>query len=401
MFNYFSDSTTDVTIQTNGVFTAQLVSTGNNISGRDYKVTFGKALPKGCDLTLTIPDTNGVNSYYYYTVTDNAGITSIKFSDFVTMGTTSTSAPELTTTTADNETFLLAVDFKDANDISKIQAADFANTTVKFELLPTATSTVDMDEPVKFSMSQVIDGTITASSTNVTVTELPSGDSSLSGNNLYLMAVLTDTNGEDIRVPISAEGTLTLGSDSIAGTWISGNTILFNIGAYGSNAISTNARSVSFENLEADTYNITWQLVYGQAANDNILGNVISNQASGSYTVTEVSVTGLDGVPWLSVTNDMSSIVLEQGQAHTLTYNYQTSASKIVVVIEKQVSLGTYSEVSGSSKTIDVSSISGSTNVTLDSSLEAGAYRVHFSMYDSAYQLLSQEDDIYFTYIIE
>ena len=401
VFNYFSDSTTNVTIQTNGVFTAQLVSTGNNISGRDYKVTFGKALPKGCDLTLTIPDTNGVNSYYYYTVTDNAGITSIKFSDFVTMGTTSTSAPELTTTTADNETFLLAVDFKDANDISKIQAADFANTTVKFELLPTATSTVDMDEPAKFSMSQVIDGTITASSTNVTVTELPSGDSSLSGNNLYLMAVLTDTNGEDIRVPISAEGTLTLGSDSIAGTWISGNTILFNIGAYGSNAISTNARSVSFENLEADTYNITWQLVYGQAANDNILGNVISNQASGSYTVTEVSVTGLDGVPWLLVTNDKSSIVLEQGQAHTLTYNYQTSASKIVVVIEKQVSLGTYSEVSGSSKTIDVSSISGITNVTLDSSLEKGAYRVHFSMYDSAYQLLSQEDDIYFTYIIE
>ncbi|MDO5389703.1 MAG: InlB B-repeat-containing protein [Eubacteriales bacterium] len=394
LFQTFTDGSQSVTTQSNGAFTAMLTSTGNKIQNRDYQVTFTNALPVGTVLTLTVIGASGTaDQYYYYTVSASdyeAGKKIFKFSEFKKMGSDGGNL-SLEVTDAGNETFLLSVDFAEAESIV------VSNQTMTFELLPDkrGSDTIPMGSELTYSTTAVTNGSLAADGSQVTILTLPADADNLSGQKLYLAAKLTEDGGREVTVPYGASATLV----DIPGTWVSRDTVLFEIGDYADvSSISQAQREVAFSGLSTGNYELTWTLVYGTEPRANILGNVISNTAEGSITVTNPIIDEMTA-PWLSVQMAKQTHVISVGEGKTISFTYQTTESSVTATVEKQGLLCDFNAYNGSDISTSVSSVfghAGIATVEFGPSLEAGTYRICFSIKED-----SREDDVYFTFIVE
>ena len=411
VFTTFTDTEKEVTIQQNGAWTAQLTSTGTSIIGRDYRVTFDETLPEGTALTLTVPGTTGsffrkgtAGEYYYYQV-PTGGATAVRFSQFTKMGGGDTFTADDWSgqnDVPDDETFLLAVDFAEAD------AGVKTGVSVKFALLPDKNSDSTAIELRKGSAEAVItygrtavqDGVVAVNgaSDTVSITQLPTDDDRLTGQKLYLKAVLKQAGNGSAETAVSAPFTAKAVWGTTTGSWISRDTVLFEVGEYGnlSNVSADLSQEYSFTGLSDGTYSITWGLVYGTKTDDSIAGNIISKEVTVSgYTVTTPADT-----PKLQVTADIGSRVVHAGEAKAITFDYETSVSDdlVTVIAEKQNTLCAFVESSNSGIAITKSAAgngSGTVTVTFPASTAAGTYRIRFSM-DTA----SAEDDVYFVFVV-
>lgn len=302
----------------------------------------------------------------------------------------------------DDETFLLAVDFAEAD------AGVKTGVSVKFALLPDKNSDSTAIELRKGSAEAVItygrtavqDGVVAVNgaSDTVSITQLPTDDDRLTGQKLYLKAVLKQAGNGSAETAVSAPFTAKAVWGTTTGSWISRDTVLFEVGEYGnlSNVSADLSQEYSFTGLSDGTYSITWSLVYGTKTDDSIAGNIISKEVTVSgYTVTTPADT-----PKLQVTADTGSRVVHAGEAKAITFDYETSVSDdlVTVIAEKQNTLCAFVESSNSGIAITKSAAgngSGTVTVTFPASTAAGTYRIRFSM-DTA----SAEDDVYFVFVV-
>ena len=384
LFTAFEDNTSSVSVQSNGAWTAQLVSTGTSIEGRDYQAVFASPLPEGTTLTLTEPGTDtSAGNYYYYKVSGR-NISSVKFTDFTVMGgiekfhsiTETENIPE-------TETFLLAVDFAEAS------AKTVNNQKVTFSLLPSEDSAADavtMGTPVMYSLTDVTNGVISVSNNKVTVTTLPVDKSNLAGKTLFLKVVLKGTAASGSSTPeIPYNVTAQWGEKQ--GTWISQDTVLFEAGRYGE-IQEESSGEFAFQGLSNGTYRIVWSLVSGDSVTGNITGNVVSNEVSTDYTESHTA-------PSLSVITDRDSRVIRKGIATTVKFNYETTSDSVKVTVEKQGALCSFSSVGETTDITVKGDLSQTKEITFGETTEAGTYRICFSMDEK-----SSEDNVYFTFVV-
>lgn len=368
-----SSDATSVSIPVNGAWTLQLTSTGTTVADRDYALTFSESLPTGTALTLTVPSDDGVAAYYYYKVKDS-NTTTVKFSDFTVMGGTAKfKSAAVAETAPTQESFLLAADFAGAENVGT-DAVD-----VTFMLLPSSNSsnTVSLGA-VNYSCNAVTQGSITATQNGVKITTAPAGDVSMNEQKVFLKAEIQSTDNKKLAYGINAK------LDTTEGSWISQDTVLFELGTYES--ITSNEYTYSFDGLANGTYKIDWSLVYGTSETDNIAGNVISNVATVQYTENHTQ-------PSLTVTATTASHVIKPGDTVTFTYEV-AGVGNVAVSVEKQTALGAFTEQD--SNECVVTATNGKADVKFATSIPEGTYRICFSMNDTYVN-----DDVYYTVIVE
>lgn len=266
-----SETTTKITTQANGAWTAQLTSTGTFIDGRDYQVEFSNVLPEGTKLTLTIPKTSqSAGKYYYYDVSDNQ-TTTVRFSEFKEMGTSRTFKSETYASgeIPENEVYLLSADYAQT-DHSVVQ-----DQKMTFKLISENTSNLEIGNDVTYSLSSVSAGEISVAGKKVTISKLPTDYDNLGNQKLYVKAVFkkNNTNKGEAVIPFNINATL--GTNK--GKRISQDTVIFKLGTYGS--VKTQNQTYNFEGLTPSDYKIIWSLVYGDGSSNNIVGNIVSNEA--------------------------------------------------------------------------------------------------------------------------
>lgn len=384
LFRTLSGEGTDVSVPSNSAWTAQFISTGTSISGRDYQVDFASsALPEGTNLTLTVPgDASHAGEYYYYTV-PAGGKSSVKFSEFTVMGGTDKfQTKTYTDSIPENETFLLAADFANA------KASAESGNTVTFKMLTSAEAPVTFDATLSYTLTQVTSGKVSVDPSNNTVTiTMPENDNRLKGTNnkVFLKAVLKNAASQE-KMPYNVKANW----NGKEGTWISRDTVLFEVGNSTANAEASLSGSYAFSGLKNGSYSIIWSLVYGADAKDNIAGNVISNEATADYTESHTE-------PYLSVTSNEESRVISAGENKTVNFNYETTEAKVTAKVQKQEALGSFSDDSSIKVNVnDPVNNAGTASVMFASDTNAGTYRICFSINDQ-----STKDDVYFVFIVE
>jgi len=358
LFKEFTGSDT-ATIDRTNAFSIFAETNGNNIAGRDYELTFGQTQPAGTDLTLTVINTDGTKSHYYYKFTESAS--KVKFSEFKEMG--SHEALTLPVTSADSEKFVIAVDYSETT-------MEVVDMNIKLDILPTRTSSVSIGSSVNVKTTEVSYGVVSANNEKVSVTSSPNGETDLVGKKLYLVAKLDKNTmmGSEIRV------------GNIEGQWITLDTALFEIGEYGKNVTFADKETV-LEKAPSGDYNITWSMVYGDSSK-NILGNTISTlPATGKVSVAAVVE------PYLKVTDDVDTVTVPGGDI--INYTYETNASVVKVKLEKQNAFGIFTTVGEETTATD-----GTHTLTIPS--PKGVYRAVFSINDS-----TRNDNVYFSYIVD
>lgn len=375
VFKSFDNGGQTVTVKSNGAWTAQLVSTATSVENRDYLVNFDSALPKGTTLTLTEPATAlSTGKYYWYKVASE-DVSSVRFTDFTVMGGTEkfksvTKKEEI----PENETFLLSVDFANTSAMANLKQQ------VSFKLL--SSSEVSSSEAIDMAsvsciLTEAVKGNVTVSDQTVSVS-IPKNAEQLNEQKLFLQAVITSKVSSDANIQA------TWGNKT--GTWLSRDTVLFEIGEYDLIA-SDLYGEYSFSGLENGTYQISWSIVYGASATDNISGNIISNIATSNYIESHAE-------PFLKVTANTTSRVLAAGTEQTLEFSYESTTENVSVAVQKQEDLCKFTSVSEG-----VAGVETDTNgyeVTFKETAAPGTYRICFSLDDT-----SSNDNVYFTFIIK
>ncbi|WP_165247611.1 InlB B-repeat-containing protein [Adlercreutzia sp. ZJ141] len=383
-----------VSVSQRGAWTAQLVSDGANVTGRDYQVTFSQSLPAGTDLTLTVlaaekaeSNTNAApNAYYHYTV-PVGGANTVKFSQFTEMGATAAAPPVLADRPiGTNETFLLSADFGELGSGVNPEAS-----TVSFSLIPSAgAGSYTLGSSVNYTVTSVVFGAIGATSTDVKVNTAPAGDERLKGSKVYLVGTLSKTDASSFTVPLEATATLKSGGSQINGTWVNGNTVAFKLGDYGANALQK-TYTFFFGGLPADSYHITWKLCAGDAP--NVLNGTCSNvDQSSTYKATDAAQ------PSLSVACDAPrtyNALSGTDESYSVSFGCDTNASQVTVTVEKQKSpLATFETIETKvSPTISISNGKGTATAAIPAT--KGTYRVRFSIAGT-----SENDDVFYTFIV-
>ena len=329
-------------------------------------------------LTLTQSATeNSAGKYYWYKVS-SADVKSIKFTDFTVMGGTEKfhSVTE-TENIPENETFLLSVDF------SKASASPVNGQKVVFKLLPSETEedAVTMGETVAYDLISVSQGNISVSGQTAAVDTLPQDADRLTGQTIFLKAVIKSLDSSKV-LPYNVNATW---SDT-TGNWISRDTVLFALGTYGS--IQENlSGEYTFVGLSNGSYQIAWSLVYGEKADGNIAGNVVSNTETSVYPESHTE-------PSLKVTTDAGSRAIVAGTVTTVKFSYVSTSADVEVTVEKQGNLCEFGSVSNG-VTVELGG-NGQANVVFGETAAAGTYRVCFSLDED-----SSNDNVYFTFVVK
>lgn len=395
VFQNFDDKSTEIAVQSNGAWTAQLVSTGTFIEDRDYQVSFGAPLPKGSTLTLTEPATENTAGKYYWYKVDADNISSVKFTDFTAMGETDKfKSVTQTENIPENETFLLSVDFPKASE------STVDSQKVTFKLLPSEAEieagkeAVSMGE-VTYTLTLASQGKVSVSGQDtqtVTVDQLPQNADQLTGKKLFMKAVIRSTDSaENSTASKAVPYNATAKWNGIDGTWISRDTVLFEIGQYGS-VTSNPSGEYSFTGLKNGTYQISWSLVYGETATGNIAGNTVSNEAASEYTEAHTD-------PSLKVTTNAASRVIPAGTETAFTFECETASANVIVTVKKQDNLCTFSKVviADPDSTVKVDTTTNNqAKVIFGEKADPGTYRICFSTDTN-----STNDNVYFTFIIK
>lgn len=128
-----------------------------------------------------------------------------------------------------------------------------------------------------YTLTNVTAGSVSASDQNHTVTvTMPVNEERLNGNKVYLKAVISAEDAQS-KIPYNVSAKW----NEKDGIWISRDTVLFEV-ADGTENGSLSG-TASFAGLKNGTYKITWSLVYGTDASDNISGNRISGNTISTY----------------------------------------------------------------------------------------------------------------------
>lgn len=241
-----------------------------------------------------------------------------------------------------------------------------------------------MGEPVKYELTAVSQGAVSVTDQVVTVKSLPQDADYLTGQTLFLKAVISRKDSTETAVTVPGYVTAKWGDTT--GTWISRDTVLFELGGYGS-ITSNPSGEYSFSRLENGTYEISWSLVYGKEADGNIAGNMVSDAVTSEYTERHVE-------PSLSVTTETTGRVITAGTAASLAFRYEATSENVSATVEKQGALCEFNSVStGEGVTVENAG-NDQVNVVFTEATEAGTYRICFSSEDSA------NDNVYFTFIV-
>lgn len=378
-----------------GAWTAMLESNCTYISGRDYQISFENQLPVGTDLTLTVLADSG-NRYYHYTLTEAKNI--VRFSEFTRMGTESGVPPTFAGSEATKETFLLSADFAELEDGTAPIGGEIEFSVIPEDGTPMAIYDAAGTDTVKvnYNVEAVRNGEITANTSTVTVKTPPSGEERRDGKKLYLVGTLSKNGSsgqQEVKVPLNATAGLTASGTTIKGRWISGDTVSFELGSYGSPSIDANtAYTCSFKSLPESSYSIEWRLCTGEEL--NMTNGICSNRATGSITAV------VETRPMLKVTSRAGSKVLAAGESREMSFDYETTADSFTVTVEKQTILAKFNQSVGTAKTVDVNkaanAVTGLGTVKALIPAAEGTYRVCFSMDES-----SDNDNIYYTFIVE
>ncbi|MCD8078510.1 MAG: InlB B-repeat-containing protein [Lachnospiraceae bacterium] len=393
---------TSVSVPADGAWTAKFTVSGSVIAGSGYQLSLTKAFPAGTELTLAVLSaSDNIVRFYHYTTTGDE--TTIALSWFQKMGGTESPTSYLMAGTAGAtlaDSFMIAADFSQAGSIT---ASDYSDVSVQLQLIDDDSDVTGA--AVSYSLYDAPTASVTAVGTANTVSATWSpktADTRRSGETLYLVATLTDGNGNAVTVPYDAVATL----GSTTGTWIAGDTVLFALtGDPESEQTYTNL-AYSFEGLEEGTYQITWSLAVAASA-PNVLGGIVATAGVVSYTAEAetapslaATITQIDGV---SVDGDSAdSRVLSEG-THTVTFRLTDislpTGGTLQVRVEKQnTTLAAFEAEDDTTETVAVSGASATAEITL-SDLTAGTYRIRFSMYGFAEG--TKYADVYFTFVVE
>ena len=313
---------------------------------------------------------------------DAENVSSVKFTDFKVMGGTDVFHSETQTDNIpDNETFLLSVDFSEAS------AETVSDQNVTFKLIPpkNAGDTVTMGE-VTYGLTSASLGTVSVSDKNVEV-KVPEDADRLTGQTLFMKAVIRRTDSSETAETIPYNVTAKWGDTT--GTWISRDTILFEIGQYGPSDDLKKSGEYSFTGLENGTYEISWSLVYGKKADENICGNVVSNIADSSYPENHTD-------PSLKVTTDATSRVIASGTGANLAFEYKSTSENVSVTVAKQGSLCTFGQPRDENISVYNNKTNHRADISFGKDVAPGTYRICFSM-----DAQSTADDVYFVFIVE
>jgi hypothetical protein len=211
---------------------------------------------------------------------------------------------------------------------------------------------------------------------------------------------VTAASTSNYHVPYYTVVTLkTDDGSTLTGSWVSEDTAWFNLGTY--RQLTSKNYAYTITGLDGgQSYNLTWSLCVEGADENNAL-----SVAAISNSVTTKNTIAAEAQHSLIVTPQQSSIVLEQGTEHTLTFECTTNADNVNVTAGKQGALANYdetnsglnvSDVNLSADTKDSSKKTVTATVTVPADAKAGVYRLRFSMDDG-----SKNDDVYYTFIVE
>ena len=377
VFTDLTGTATNAQIDTNGAWTAQLVSSAVAVNNRQYQIVFNQALPEGTDLTLTVlpaSRASGSPAYYYYTVGSGESVTTVEFSEAVTnnftgMGNAGAASSGITyiTNAGSSESFRLCVDFHDA------ATAAAGNYTAMVNLVSGGTTLTS--QVINYSLTGVVYGVVSATTSSVSITASPSGDAALAGKNVYLVAELS----RDVINTFGVTGTL----NGNTGTWISRNEIAFYLGKYGTNVSMTNA-DYAFVGPDAGTYNIKWTM-YAADEMPNILADAVSNTAEGGYTI------AARVWPRLAVALSTAQRQIKVGDGLNVAYTLSPTNVEPIITLVKLGESG-YSMLTGA----DLANLTVANGTILfGNGLSAGTYRIYYSINNG-----TMNDDVVYTFVV-
>ncbi len=237
----FIDGTTNLQVASNRGWSALFTIESVREDGEDYAVTFSSGLPVGTNLMLVWVDRAADKpTYYYYTVTEETGST-IKFSQFIALGSTDTL--RLGASANERERFILTIDYAGASVTAETNRVEFGYQPVGgvVETLCAANVTVaPVAESVRLEVNQ----------TEVTVT-LPDNDEY--ENKTYAIVVEAE---QDFRYDVTPTLTNVEGS-TVTGKLLGGNRVLFIVDA---DAVKQSTYAFTLTGWE-ENYVLSWEFV--------------------------------------------------------------------------------------------------------------------------------------------
>lgn len=364
--NALTTGESSVNIESDGSWTARFDVEGTILSNSKYEFRFDQALPANVKLTLSFRDKDQQPIYYYYI--SKGGETELSEEKFKRMGTET--GADLFNDKDENasqlfeHTLQLSADYSDASASAGTVTLVGNLAGVKQDIAAVSyTATLDLAT-----------ASVSATASKVSVVVEQNDDTRLLGTNLYLVATLT--NGSDaVSVPYTAE--LTLGD--IKGTWLGGNMAYFDLGAYKS---LSEEKTWTLSEVDAGEYEVTWTLTAAEAGIQNVFDQILATSESVTFSAEKATDPKLE----VALASAHGSVLSAEAE-RTLLFTYETTASVVTVIVEKQTSLGLYNTVSSATAAV------AGTSVTIPS--EAGVYRVRFSMSESDW------DDVYFGFIVK
>lgn len=434
-------NTDNINIYGRGIFTTEITISYNvssdeedadkyqNLS-RDFTIKTDKnnlaTIPKGTSMVLVY---NG-NYYTYYVDTDTTIVslsnfkdnTGIAFKEVTDLTTAEGVVVEENQTTSLNnysysETYRLILDFTNSTDqitagryYTVIQIND-DGVWLEEEQSEVASNVVQVQNreySYTYELSQnkyekndivEINGTLNLSATT--------NEMEQSSKSLYAKVQLLNTNGEIINIPIGAE--ITINGETTQQIGQSVNKLL--IENLSNEAISTNLNiSIDMENvLEENSLNIgtyTVNVEFILAEND-IMQNIAQGEENIQVELFEYENTDFGIRSEINTTQNKNIQLITSGVEETrvITLNvYSEDISNLYVKISKleKTDSFTYTETENSktiitkisdTQTDTISSLSEmqDINITFDSSISSGTYRIYFELYDEYGTKISED----------
>ncbi len=369
-------SPSSATVIKNGQWTARFEVRGTVIAGSKYQITFANPIPAGTKLILC--DRSGETLKWYYYIAQEA-VSSVTSDQFVVMGGSGTAAlPGGDEGSTFEQVLQLTADFSSA-------ASSAVDNTVSMKLSIGSTELDISGTTLGYTVVEAAEAAISATKDEVSVVVKPGQDSRLDGKKLYAVAVVKNAAQQAISAPYGA----TVRCGDSTGTWLGGNTVVFELGDY---AAVNASYAWDISGLPAGDYSVTWYLT---AANDrkNPFDRMLAQAAPITVHQDAVTAPSMTAVLTQIDGSTPSGQVLAAGSAHTVYFTIDSNQSQVYYFVEKQSALGSFSAVTGSDGTVNVS---GSTAVTVTIPGDAGTYRARFSIKGS-----SDWDDVYCSFIVK
>ena len=370
-------SETDVTIPTDGVWTARFEISGSVFAGCRYQIVLSSSsapyFPKGTMLTLM--DMSGtIPKYYYYECIGNE--TAIPLSSFRAMGAPDQSPVFLTGSTGSviSDILQISADFHSAENVGAGETA-----TIRLAMEKNDGNVLSQTTGIRYSMTAIPAASVTVTDTTLRVqcAENPHRQ----GETTYLTMEIIPA--QTTRVPYD----VSVYAGNQIGERIGNRLWQFALGDAGT---AINAEYLwRIDGLKNGEYTVIWRVSSASAGSVNVLANVLaSTQTAYTEDLTppfmSVSAVSINGAA-------ATSRVLEHDTATTIVFDVNTNAP-YTVSVEKQSVLGQFQALQSG----DFEYTAETSTLNFPHNPDRGVYRVCFSL-DEA----DATDNVYFTFIVE